>query len=166
MEGAEGIQSDEWLVAWGFSSSVIGSTIASVIKYLIFLLPVAALAFGQTDTIALTANSDVSILKTVRKQCPNVSIVNNVQQSGYTFEVHQTQAKDHTVVSVEITLLDRGGKSEHIDAASVNDAVTGMCEVHGWDSKESIKIEVVDTATLTQSVDARMLQVQVLAGLS
>jgi hypothetical protein len=129
-------------------------------KCLVLLMAVAALAFGQTQSIALRTISDVpvtSIMNALKKTCTNVNFV-NVAQSDYSFEVIKTQEKwgremfSHTF---SLTIFDHHGKTINIKAESAYDAVTAMCQVYGWDSKSATTIDVVDTSNLTQSVDAR-----------
>ncbi|HEY4842166.1 MAG TPA: hypothetical protein VIH78_09370 [Terriglobales bacterium] len=128
---------------------------------LCFAIPV--LAQTAPKSIALTDTSDISakdILKALSKECPNVSITNDASKSDYTLDATKRKSDDKRESdegglwgkTFYLTLLDRDGVT--FIAASdqhLGKAAKDVCHA----IKTSVSVEVVDTETLTQSVDVR-----------
>jgi len=95
------------------------------------------------------------MLKVLQKECPNVSITNDVTKSDYTLEAIKktsTTAQRGIDESFDLTLLDRTGKTlRNTSTLSLGNAVKDVCHT----IKTGVIVEVVDTQNLTQSVDAR-----------
>jgi hypothetical protein len=120
----------------------------SLLAYLILLFAVPLSAQDAPKSIALTDKSDVpaeNISKSLRKECPNVSIVKDATKSDYTLEA----------IGFTFTLFDRDGKTMRSSSSTSIDfldkAVKDICDA----IQRSVIVEVVDTQNLTQSQDTR-----------
>ena len=126
---------------------------------LVLLSAIPLPAQSAPKTIALTHKSTVppkDILKSLGKECPNVSITNDATTSDYTLEAIKTTIRQGLRIvpenSVDLTLFDRDGKTfSSVSTTSLDDAVKDLCHA----IKTSVMVEVVDTKTLTQSTDVR-----------
>jgi hypothetical protein len=116
--------------------------------WLALLSAISVAAQDAPKSIALTDKSDVpadNIAKSLRKECPNVSIVKDATKSAYTLDAD----------GVTLTLFDRDGKTVRSSSGTsiyfLDDAVKDLCHA----IKTSVMVEVVDMQNLTQSTDAR-----------
>ena len=115
------------------------------------------LAQRAPKVITLTDNSNISakdLLKALSKECPNVSITNDAAKSDYTLDAAKRNSDDGGLwgKTFYLTLLDRDGVT--FIAASkpyLGQAAKDVCHA----IKTSVSVEVVDTETLTQSMDVR-----------
>jgi hypothetical protein len=110
-------------------------------------------------SIALTDKSNVStqdLLKSLEKECPNVSITTAVTKSDYTLEAIKKTTRpglgiEH-VNEFYLTLFDRDGNTfSTVSDTSLSHTLKELCHA----IKTSVMFEVVDTKTLTQSTDVR-----------
>jgi hypothetical protein len=116
--------------------------------WLVLLSAFSAAAQNAPKTVALTGKSDVpadSISKSLRKECSNVSITNDVAKSDYTLDA----------TGSTLTLFDRDGRTVRSSSSTsiyfIDDAVKDLCHA----INTSVMVEVVDTQNLTQSSDTR-----------
>ncbi|MGD0212981.1 MAG: hypothetical protein ABSB87_07100 [Terriglobales bacterium] len=115
-------------------------------------------ALGQNNPkiLALTSESNISvkdILALLPKECPSVSIVNDVAKSDYMLEAIKRKGRGGFLNKLfDLTLFDReGGIFIASSNDNLRDSVKDVCHA----IKTSVLVEVVDTQTLTQSRDAR-----------
>lgn len=107
-----------------------------MLKSFAFLVLLSAIPVNAQDTprrIAITDKSDVptaEILKGLQKECPNVSITNDVTKSDYTLEaskkakVVKGSESDH----FDLTLFDHDGNAIYSTSTRhVNNAVKDVC---------------------------------------
>lgn len=110
-------------------------------------------------TIALTDKSNVAasdIGKKLQKECPNASITSDVGKSDYTLEAIKKRVHSGLGITgndkFDLTLFDRDGNTfSSTSDASLSQTLKDTCRA----IKTSVVVEVVDTNTLTQSVDVR-----------
>jgi hypothetical protein len=128
----------------GRSSKVTLNLVAS----LVLLSAILAAAQDTPKSVALTRNSDIpaeNISKSLRKECPNVSIVKDAAKSDFTLDAD----------GVTLILFDHDGKTVRSSSGTsiyfLDDAVKDLCHA----IKTSVMVEVVDTQNLTQSSDTR-----------
>ena len=106
--------------------------------------------------IALTSKSNVpgkNIYKTLRKECPNVSIAQNATESDYTLEVVETVVRTglriEKIHELDITLIDHDGNTvSDLSDRSLSHAMKALC--HAF-----VMVDVVELKNLTQSTDVR-----------
>ncbi len=125
-----------------------------LLAILVLFSPTSVLGQDSPKTIALTDKSTVSvkdILKAMQKECPNVSISNDLTKSSYTVEaIKKTDPNGPDTFG--LSLFDRDGKIVRIASAMfLSNAVKEICHA----INKTLIIEVVDTQNLTQSVDKR-----------
>jgi hypothetical protein len=134
-----------------------------MLKPFVWLALLSAISGAAQDaprSIALTDKSDVpadSISKSLRKECPNVSIVKDAAKSDYTLEAlllvefppgYGSMRED----TYNLTLFDREGKIvRSTSTSSLGGSVKDLCHA----IKAFVMVEVVDTQNLTQSTDTR-----------
>jgi hypothetical protein len=128
---------------------------------LVLLSAFPAIAQDVPKSIALTNKSNVppgDISKEFQKRCPEVGVTNDLTKSDYTLEAIKTPRKGvlgETSYTFDLTVFDRDGNTFHsawIDSMlSLGDAVKLVCHA----IKTAVIVEVVDTQTLTESVDVR-----------
>jgi hypothetical protein len=100
---------------------------------IVLLSAIPVLAQDTPKRIALTEKSDVptaDILKGLQKECPNVSITNDVTKSDYTLEaIKKTRLADGTEYDhFALTLFDRDGKAVYSTSTRrVGNAVKDVC---------------------------------------
>jgi len=126
---------------------------------LVMLCAIPTPAQDIPKSIALTDKSNISvthILKSLRKECPNVSIGSDATKSDYTLEAIETSTREGIRIVVQrafdLTLFDRDGIT--VSSAST-DSLASSVNVLCHAIKISVPIEVVDTQNLTQSSDTR-----------
>ena len=113
------------------------------------------LAQRTPKSITLTSNSNLQpkdILKALQKECPDVGITSDTNKSDYRLEAKRRVNGQKGEGIFDLTLLDRDGKT--IRGASewnLGKAVKLVCRA----IKTTVMVEIVDTQTLTQSLDAR-----------
>jgi hypothetical protein len=125
---------------------------------IILLSAVQAIAQDAPKSIALSKTSSVShaeISTLLQKGCPHVSITDDPTKGDYTLEAtakHDLKAAPHEQDSFDLTLFDRDGKLLRSTSNSgLGGAVKDMCNA----IKTGVIVEIVDSRTLTQSVDVR-----------
>ena len=125
---------------------------------LVLLSAIPVSAQPTAKSMALTDKSNVAakdILRPLRKECPNVSITDDVTKSDYTLEAIKTTVRQGLKIvsqsSFDLTLRDRDGITFGTSTDSLGEALKDLCRA----IKKSITVEVVDATTLTQSRDAR-----------
>ena len=124
---------------------------------LVLLSAIPVLAQDTPKSVALTDTSDIpakDILKALKKECPNVSITNDVTKSDYTLEAVKRKGGGGGIFakSFDLALFDRdGGIFIAASNDNLSDSVKDVCHA----IKTSVIVEVVDTQNLTQSKDAR-----------
>jgi hypothetical protein len=123
---------------------------------LVLLSTIPVLAQDTPKSIVLTDKSNVpakDILKALQKECPNVSITNDVTKSEYTLEAtKKTDPKGTEGNSFDLTLFDRDDITVRSTSTSFfGNAVKDVCHA----IKTAVIVEVVDTQNLTQSADVR-----------
>src|SRR5271156_849755 len=96
------------------------------------------------------------ISKFLRKDCPKISITNDVADSDYTLEAVETKARKGLRIvlddSFDLTLFDAEDKAVWgTSAPSLGAALKGLRRA----IETSLVVEVVNAQTLTQSSDAR-----------
>ncbi len=136
----------EWLVGAKFGEGEMMTR--KLFACLVLLVAIPLVGQSTPKLIALTDNSDVpdkDISKSLRKECPNVSITKDVTKSDYTLEA--------MVASFNLTLFDRDGKTVRSGTSMdyLDNAVKDICHA----IQTAVIVEVVDTQRLTQSQDAR-----------
>lgn len=115
---------------------------------LVVLSAISVAAQNTPKAIVLMDKSDVpakEISKSLRRQCPNVSITNDVAKSDYTLEA------DPGIF--DLTLFDRDGKTvrNSTSTISLDKPVKDICHA----IQTAVVVEVVDSQRLTQSQDTR-----------
>jgi hypothetical protein len=124
---------------------------------LVLLSAISTAAQNTPKSIAFTDTSTVppnEILKPLRKECPNVSITNDVSKSDYTLEAIKRSAPGSPAGTntFDLTAFDRDGKTfRSTSTTSLGNSVKDICHA----IKTSVIVEVVDTQNLTQSSDVR-----------
>ena len=126
--------------------------------WLALLSAISAAAQNAPKTITLTGKSDIpaeNISKSLRKECPNVSIATGAT-SDYTLEAIEITTRSGLRISADhefdLTLFDADG----IAVSSVSDESLGHAmKVVCHATKTSVMVEVVDMQNLTQSTDVR-----------
>jgi hypothetical protein len=122
---------------------------------LILLSAIPVAAQETPKSIALTAKSTIplnQILKPLHKECPNVSIMNDITKSDYTLEATEGHDDQHASDSFDLTLFDREGRTlRSTSTMFLGNAVRDLCRA----IKASVILEVVDTQNMTQSREAR-----------
>jgi hypothetical protein len=114
------------------------------------------LAQSTPKSIALTDKSQIEpkdLLKPLQKECPDVSITNDVGKSEYTLEAMKTVAPSNNGSDgFNFTLFDHDGKIvRSTSTALLGNAMKDICRA----IKNGVVVEVVDAQNLTQSIDAR-----------
>ncbi len=125
---------------------------------LVLLSAIAAPAQNAAKGVFLTDKSTVpknDLSKSLRKECPDVRVVNDAAKSDYTLEALSRMSRpglgiEH-VDAFDFNLLDNDGIAFGTSTTSLGDAVKDLCRA----IRKSIRVEVVDTQNLTQSTDAR-----------
>jgi len=123
---------------------------------LVLLSAIPVLAENTLTSVALTDRSDVpakDILKALKKECPNVSITNDVTKIDYTLEAIKRKGSEGFLdKSFDLTLFDRDERTVLATSNKfLGKSVKDVCHA----IKTSVIVEVVDTQNLTQSLDAR-----------
>jgi hypothetical protein len=121
---------------------------------------ILASAQAAPKSVSLTDKSDVpadDISKSLRKECPNVSIVKDATKRDYTLEAVKTNERTGLHIQVDhefaITLFDHDGNTfSSASDESLNYAVKALC--HAIKTSMMV-VEVVDIRNLTQSTDVR-----------
>ena len=129
--------------------------------WLVLLSAISVAAQDAPRSIALTDKSDVpadSISKSLRKECPNVSMVKDAAKSDYTLEAvllvefppgYGSMRQD----TYNLSLFDREGKIvRSTSTSSLGGSVKDLCHA----IKAFVMVEVVDTQNLTHSGDTRV----------
>jgi hypothetical protein len=125
--------------------------------FALLILCFPTLAQTAPKTIALTDTSDVpakDILKALSKECPNVSITNGAAKSDYMLDATKRKSGEGGIwgKSFYLTLLDHDG----IIFITASDQYLGKAAKDVCHAiKTSVSVEVVDSETFTQSLDAR-----------
>lgn len=125
------------------------------------LLFSATLLYAQDSTkkLKLADGSTVpteDILKALSRECPDVSMTNDLAKSEYTLEARKKTTRSglriEHITQFDLTLFDRDGNmfSSGSDT-SLNHLMKDLCHA----IKTFVSIEVVDTLNLTQSGDTR-----------
>lgn len=133
--------------------------IPNLLACLILLSAIRVPAQNTPKTIALTDKSNVpinDILKAVPKKCPNVSITSDLTKGDYTLEAIKKTTRSglgiQHVTEFDLTLFDSDGNTfSAVADTSLSHTLRELCHA----IKTFVMVEVVDTHTLTQSVDAR-----------
>jgi hypothetical protein len=108
-------------------------------------------------TIALIKSNVPDIEKRLQKECPNVSITGDVGKSDFTLEAMKTRTPwgigiEHTD-KFGLTLFDHEGNIFSATSdTSLRQTLKDLCRAL---RTSHVVVEVVDTKTLTESVDAR-----------
>lgn len=126
---------------------------------LVLCSAISVAAQETPKTIALTDKSNVAakdILKSLRKDCPNVSITSDATKNDYALEALETvqdQPNGRGLNTFTLTLYDHDGKTMRSSTSTDSLGGTGKDICHAI--KTAVLVEVVDTLTLTQSQDTR-----------
>ena len=109
----------------------------------VLLSAIPVLAQDTPKRIALTDKSDVptaDILKGLQKECPNVSITNDVTKSDYTLEAMKKTNFDKGTEydRFDLTLFDRDGNAVYSTSTRrVGNAVKDVCHaIYGSGKKK------------------------------
>jgi|ERR1700722_1139737 len=129
--------------------------------WLVLLSAISVAAQDAPKSIALTDKSDVpadNIAKSLRKECPNFSILKDATKSDYTLEAvllvefppgYGSMRED----TFNLTLFDPEGKIVcSTSTSSLGGSVKNLCHA----IKAFVMVEVVDTQNLTQSSETRV----------
>lgn len=126
--------------------------------WLILLSVIPVAAQDTPKAVALTDKSDVpakDISKSLGKECPNVSVTNDVTKSDYMLEATTGEVPQggKTEEAFNLTLFDRDGKTVRSSTSidSLGNAVKDICHA----VSRAVIVEVVDRLNLTQSQDSR-----------
>jgi hypothetical protein len=126
---------------------------------LVLLSAILGAAQDMPKSIALTNKSNVptkDLLKSLEKECPNVSITTVVAKSDYALEAIKKTTRpglgiEH-VNEFYLTLFDRDDNIfSTVSDTSLSHTLKDLCHA----IKTFVMFEVVDTKTLTQSTDVR-----------
>ena len=107
-------------------------------------------------TIAITDKSNVPakyIVKAARgNKCSNITFINDLTKSDYTLEAIKKSESAWYFAKFDLTLFDRAGNTfSSVSDTALNHPVKELCHA----IKTFVMVEVVDSHTLTQSIDAR-----------
>src|ERR1700729_2665165 len=129
----------------------------NVFACVVLLSAIPLAAQNAPVSIGLTDKSNVpreDILRSLKKECPNVSIANGGTKTDYTLEVIRTKARQgigiFPEVSFDLTLRDRDG---NVFSSVSTDSLRGVGKDTCHAIKTFVMIEVVDTQNLTLSSD-------------
>jgi hypothetical protein len=112
------------------------------LTFLVLLSAIPGLARDTPRRIALTDKSDVptaDILKGLQKECPNVSITNDVTKSDHTLEaIAKTRLyQGTTIVRFDLTLFDRDGNAVYSTSTRrIDNAVKDVCHAINGSGKK------------------------------
>jgi hypothetical protein len=111
--------------------------------YLVLLCDISAFAQDTPKRIVITDKSDVptaDVLKGLQKDCPNVSITNDLTKSDYTLEaIKKTKFASGTEHDrFDLTLFDRTGNAVYgTSTHRIENAVKDVCHaINGSEKKK------------------------------